>query len=260
MKNVYSRILLFLLSLALILFASQKLCGIRMAYQKGKDSYGTLVQQYAVTLPPPAESPLAEEFTAPEETAPISISFDALLEQCPDVVGWLYCEESVIHYPVVQGRDNEYYLHRLLDGSTDISGTIFMDYRNSRDFSDLNTILYGHNMKNGTMFGSLQKYKDQEYFEEHPVWYLLTPERDYKILLVGGYTTTAFDPDTYRFPDTTEERDVLIAKAKFHTTFEPELDIKETDRLITLSTCAYEFTGARYVVVGVLKELLKPPS
>ena len=91
------------------------------------------------------------------ETAPITVDFERLQEENKDIIAWLYCPDTEINYPVVQSKDNEYYLRRLLDGTWNIAGTLFMDYRNAADCSDLHTIIYGHNMKNNTMFGSLHR-------------------------------------------------------------------------------------------------------
>lgn len=84
------------------------------------------------------------------------------------MLAWLYCPDTVINYPVVQSDDNEYYLRRLMDGSSNTAGTLFADYRCSPDFSDPHTVIYGHNMKNDTMFGILPEYGAQEFYEPHP--------------------------------------------------------------------------------------------
>ena len=123
----------------------------------------------------------AQEFLEKSETAPIKVDFDLLRAQNEDVIAWIYCPDTPINYPIVQSSNNEHYLRRLLDGSYNISGTLFMDFRNSADFSDWNSIIYGHNIKNDSMFGTLPLYEEQSYFDEHPVMYLLTPEKDYKI-------------------------------------------------------------------------------
>ena len=125
------------------------------------------------------------------ETPPIRVDFDALREKNDDVVAWIYCPDTPINYPVVQAADNEAYLHRLLDGSKNSAGTLFMDFRNSSDFSDWNSVIYGHNMKNGSMFGTLMDYKTQSYFDAHPKVFLLTPEQDYVVKIVAGFVTPA---------------------------------------------------------------------
>ena len=188
------------------------------------------------------------------ETPPIRVDFDALREKNKDVVAWIYCPDTPINYPVVQAADNEAYLHRLLDGSKNSAGTLFMDFRNSSDFSDWNSVIYGHNMKNGSMFGTLMDYKTQAYFDAHPKVFLLTPEQDYVINIVAGFVTPA-DAEIYNNFEPEEEKKAQLAKewmavSKFVSGNAPT----EEDRLITLSTCSYEYNNARYVVLGILEK------
>lgn len=258
-KATVVRTVLILFFVAVFLFSSMKLYGIYAEYEHGTKSYEEITEQYISSIadaegtePDSTENPNLIE---PLETTPITVDFDALLEENSDVVGWLYCEDTPINYPIVQSKDNDYYLRRLLDGTWNIAGTIFMDYRNTSDFSDWNSIIYGHNMNNDSMFGTLQDYKKQEYYEEHPVLYLLTPTQDYKIQLISGYTTPATEAKTYGFPDSIEGRDELIENAVQRSTFEAEVQIGEENRIITLSTCAYEYEDARYVLVGILEPL-----
>lgn len=129
-----------------------------------------------------------------------------------------------------------------------------MDYRNSADFSDRHTLIYGHNMKNDTMFGSLPEYQSQEYYEQHPVWYLLTPEQNYKVELIAAYVTPS-DSAVYGFEKTQEERNALLETALKKSAFTTDISVSDEDRLITFSTCSYEYDGARFVLVGVLCEI-----
>ncbi len=247
--------LLFLLFLGAALFSGWKLLSIFREYRQSDERYGELTQTYVQLAPAqPDDGPEEQPDGQPGEQLPLTVDFDALLAQCPDVVGWLYCPDTPINYPVVQAEDNQYYLRRLLDGTWDISGSLFMDYRCAADLSGWNTVIYGHNMKHGAMFGTLQNYKKQDYYDAHPVLYLLTPGENYRIDLVGGYTTEGASEDTYGLPDSQEGRDVLLDKARENTTFQTETAVGEGERLITLSTCAYESDNARYVLVGVLRE------
>ena len=110
-------------------------------------------------------------------------------------------------------------------------------------------------MKDGTMFGSMVKYKQQTYYDEHPVIYLLTPDRTYCIELLAGYVTSVIS-DAYRLNfDSAELMDKYVEEAIKKSTFKSNADYKSGDRLITFSTCSYEYTNARYVVVGKLKEV-----
>ncbi len=264
------RFLLFILCICLCVFSGWKIYGIFSEYRQGEQSYADLTNQFVAAVsakdtpqqqagsavPTAAgESETAAAETQAAETAPVSVDFDALLAACPDVVGWLFCPDTPINYPVLQSGDNSYYLYRLMDGSSNSSGSIFVDYRNTEDFSDWNTIVYGHNMKNDSMFGTLEEYKSQEYYDAHPVLYLLTPAQDYKIELISGYTTSGNSTSTYAFPVNQDERDGLIATAQARSTFQTATAAADGERIVTLSTCAYEYDNARYVLVGVLREL-----
>ncbi len=253
------RRLLILLCLGIVLFSGAKLYEIYKVYDTGNDSYEDLTDRYVAAapqaMPEQTEGTEPTETLEPAETAPVSVDFDALLAENADVVGWLYCADTPINYPLVRSEDNDYYLYRLLDGTSNANGSIFMDYRNSPDFSDWNSIFYGHNMQSGAMFGTLQRYRQQTYFEKHPVMYLLTPQQDYKVVLISGYTTWDTASETYGFPETLEERNVLVENALDRSTFKAGVTVLDTDRLLTLSTCAYEFENARYVLVGVLRPL-----
>lgn len=104
------------------------------------------------------------------------MDFAALEGVNSDIVAWLYGADTGLNYPIVQAEDNDYYLYRLLDGTWNKNGTIFMDYVNRSDFSDQNTLVYGHHMKSGAMFGALVQYKKQEFYDAHPYLYLYTPQ------------------------------------------------------------------------------------
>lgn len=184
-------------------------------------------------------------------TLPIDVDFSFLKQQNKEIIGWIYCENTPISYPIVQSEDNQKYLRKLIDGSYNTAGTIFMDYRNTSNLTDNNTILYGHNMKNGTMFGTLQKYKKQEYYDEHNIMYLLTEKEKYKIEIFAGYTISV-DSDIYDLSKLDKNKiESMIKKSDFKS----NTIITETDKIITLSTCAYEYEGARYVVMGRLEKI-----
>lgn len=188
-----------------------------------------------------------------EDILPISVDFSVLKQENEDIVGWLYLEDSPINYPVVQSNDNDYYLRRLVNGEYNIAGSLFMDYRNDSNLEDNNTIIYGHNMKNNTMFGSLQEYKSQDYYDNHKVMYYFTPEKNYIIELFTGYTISV-ESDIYDLSVIDSSKlEELISKSDF----ESNDKVTEEDKIITLSTCAYEYDGARYIIMGVLKEIEK---
>ena len=109
-------------------------------------------------------------------------------------------------------------------------------------------------MKNDTMFGTLVNYQDQDYYEDHPVIYLLTPEKDYKIELFSGFVTDSYS-DVYTFMATENEISSIVADGLQQSDFEASVMPAADDRILTLSTCSYEYTDARYVVLGIMEEL-----
>ncbi len=187
-------------------------------------------------------------------SAPISVDFEKLMQENADVIAWLYCEGTPINYPVVQAANNSYYLHKGIDGEYSRSGSLFADYLNKGDFSDNNTIIYGHNMKNATMFGTLTKYENQEYFEEHPEMYLFTPDREFKVELIAGVTVDSTEL-IYKLPLENESKESFISELLQKSTFKTEYTFSQNDRFVMLSTCSNTYNDGRYVLIGLLKEI-----
>ena len=180
-----------------------------------------------------------------QDNAPINIDFDALLELNEDIVGWLYCPKTPINYPVVKGEDNNEYLRKAIDGSYLKSGSLFVDYRNGDIMQDLNYIIYGHNTSGESMFGTLVKYKKQEYFDAHSTLYFMTPEREYVIELVSGNVIHRYSDFYKTNPDFS-----LVENLRKSSTFKSDVEIARGDKFVTLSTCIWDYKDARYVVIG----------
>ncbi len=241
MKKVI-RLLLWLIACAALAFSAVKLFGYIREGSQSTSLNDRLIDD-AVAL--------KETASQTGGASPIEVDFDTLLKKNGDIVGWLYCEDTPINLPVVQSSDNDHYLRRLLDGSWNTAGTLFVDCLNAADFSDVNTVIYGHNMKNKTMFGTLSYYREQSYFEEHPVMWLLTPNGDYKVELAAGYVTPTTS-DVYSFDQSEEEVLATVRQAVEGSTFTSGIEISDGDRFLTLSTCSYEYNNARYVLIGRL--------
>lgn len=188
------------------------------------------------------------DLTDEGEEAPLVVDFDALKKLNSDVVAWLYCPDTHINYPVVQASDNDYYLYRQLDGTWNSNGTLFMDYRCQSNMGDGNTIIYGHHMKSGTMFGDLVYYKEQQFYDSHPYMYLATPENSYRLELLAGCVVKA---DAEIFQDTAITQSYL-QHCMANSTFHAAGDSIPQGAFLTLSTCSFEFDDARYIVLGVL--------
>ena len=248
-KSAKDRIWLvsLLVCIAVFLFSAWQLFSYWREGQTS-DNYVSDLADQTVTVKP-TQKPSSDAALPQKETAPIEVDFAALQAQNSDVVAWLYCADTPINYPVARADDNAKYLHTLLDGTHNQNGTLFMDFRNAADYSDRNTIIYGHNMKSGKMFGTLDQYKKQEYYDQHPVWYLLTPQGAYKVELAAGWVTQDTDP-LYNQPADEENITALLKAADRRSTFASGITLTAEDEIITFSTCSYENETARYVLVG----------
>lgn len=186
---------------------------------------------------------------------PIHVDFATLKENIPDLVGWIYGEDTAISYPVVQGEDNSYYLSHMADGRSNASGAIFMDVRNQVHTPLSNEILYGHHMKNGSMFAGLMAYKSQTYYESHPCFYYLTEEKSYRLeILRAGVTTGTSDVFHSAFRTKLDRAEYEKEWMRINV-LTPRFDEVPDAPLMTLSTCSYEMADARFVVQGQLIEI-----
>lgn len=240
--------------IAVFAFAAFNIGKIYYDYNKADKTYEEIQAEYVA----PNEESFAPEQTensVPEPTdppePPITVNFEALLERNKDVIGWLYCPDTIINYPVLQGKDNDQYVFQDLDGKYSVSGSLFADYRNGALNENPNYIIYGHNMKNGSMFGPLVKYKDPAYYDQHPVMYYLTPDGNYKLELFAGLVVKR-DDKIYNPKLEKEAFMALLNDYKTKSTFPSDVELEYGDTIVTLSTCSYEFDNARYIVIGRL--------
>jgi len=179
---------------------------------------------------------------------PVGIDFEKLAETNKDVAAWLYHPGMGINLPVVHGRDNEYYLKRGFNRFTSQAGTLFIDYRNKGDFSDRNTIIYGHARHDLGMFGKLHYYGKAGYCEKYPFFYLYIPGQRYQLEVVAtGDTKNASDyydlPAGYYW---NELLDHLIERSPYDF----GIAVSPEDHYVTLSTCAYDYEDERWIVIA----------
>lgn len=196
----------------------------------------------------PEEVPVWQD---PYAQALKDMDFSALRQQNPDVLGWILIPGTRVSYPVVQGTDNSYYLDHTWRGGKNSVGAIFMDYRNSGDLSDFNTILYGHRMNNRSMFGTLSQYKSRSYWQAHPYVYLTDDSgtHRYEIFAAGEVSV---DSDVYRLglrSDSSRQSflDSCLALSALNTGVTPHV----YDKVLTLSTCTGNGHATRWVVQAV---------
>lgn len=252
-------VLITLLTLSLlVLAAGGYVLGQRaVEYAEGDETYSGL-EEY-VSFPSNAqgtdEPDSAQQTETPQTQsgAPI-VDFAALSRINPDIVGWLYCEGTQINYPVVQGSDDEYYLDHLFDGTENANGCLFLDSRVDASFSSVHSIIYGHHMRSGAMLAALDGYKCQSFYDAHPTMLLITPDATYKVRLFAAYVADPSE-DAWEVSFANDgEIQAWINTAISRSTFASNVKPTPGDRLLTLSTCSYEFGDARFVVVGVMRK------
>ena len=167
-----------------------------------------------------------------------------------DSVAWLYIPDTNINYPVMQSGDNEYYAHRAADGSYLYAGSLFMDYRCSSDFSDFNSVIYGHNMGNGTMFADIPNYENEEYFMNHSYGWLTT-ENDVRLIDFFAVARTSDTSGLYLAAPNFNEWDNQLRNC---ASIYKEVEVPESDHLLMLSTCTSAEGNSRTILVGKIIE------
>ena len=237
-KTIINILLIFFVGV--LVFSGYRLYSIFSEYRRGREQYKKTAEQFMTE----------KEETGQEEIekAPIEIDF----EENPDVAGWIYCPDTVVNYPVMHGKDNELYLHHMINKEYNFAGCIFEDCDNAKGQTDPATILYGHSMNDGSMFAMIHEYTKQEYYDKHPTMWYLTPTQNYRLNLVAGFVAKDDDP-VYSLFKTTQEMQAYLKDALEKSTFESDKKyyLETVDRIIVLSTCAYEFNNARYILIAV---------
>lgn len=245
-KKILIGVLFFLFG-AVFAFSAVRLLQAGHVYRVGSETYEDLARS-AVTKKEESPVPSVPEAVELPKEPLLDVDFEMLRSVNEQVVGWICSDNEELNYPIVQGEDNEYYLRRLVDGTYNSNGSIFMDYRNSHTMEDRNTLIYGHNMGNHTMFASLLDYSTEGYYEENPVIILQTPEEGFYLEVFSGYVTDASSTG-YRI-DFANDADyaAFLEEIREKSEFETEVEVTAEDRIVTLATCSYRFDDARYVL------------
>ena len=257
-KKTLKTILIVLCAVLICVFAfsAYKIYSTLNGYRQAEKTYSDVATQYATVAASPTPVPEAEK--KPEidpEVSPLSIDFDGLRSQSTDYVAWIYSPDTPINYPIAYTDNNFYYLDHIPGEIENANGTIFIDCRNASDFSDQNTCIYGHNMNDGSMFASLRNYRDESYYPEHPLLYLSTPNFNYRLDLIAGFVT---EPTSFAYAPNFDEPEQFLGHIeliKDLSNFKSDVEVEETDKIVTLSTCTYERDDGRYVVVGKLTQI-----
>lgn len=249
---IFLKILMAIL-LGVAIFAGYKVFIIEKGYHEAKVSYDSVAEQYTgedrtVQLPVKEEPEIVKEEEPTNELANTiqfkNVDFENLREEVnKDIIAWIRCpfEGSPIDYPVVQGRDNDHYLHYNVNGSYSSSGTIFLECQNQPNFSDRNNVMHGHHMMSGAMFASLEKWQNKEWYYEHPYMTLNTYYSGDYVAEVFAAFNTDDGSEVYRFifngdTDFLNWVDWVAAQSKIKT----DVQYDANTSFITLSTCAYD--------------------
>ena len=268
------RLIVMLAALAVFLYSGYTLYGFYKEYKKSSDEYDNLENSYAADQEQESENidNLEDDYAlqsisgqevrtvfedGEEKTLPVlknPIDFTQLLSVNSDIVGWLRIRALDISYPVVQGKDNDYYLHRTFEKTDNFAGCLFVNSYNMGDFTDQNTIIYGHNMKNGSMFGKLKNFNDPEVFKKSRYFWIFTPDfiYQYRIFSASVVDKTGL---TYQISFTDDEFDQFISRAYSNSVVDNQgVTVTKEDRIVTLSTCTGD-DSTRFVVMGKLAQI-----
>lgn len=238
----------FVVSLVVLIAALIGLGAIAFQYISQQRAYDDL-EQYA-SLSDSENMTLAD----------LTVDWDAFRAVNPDIVAWVYVPDSPINYPVVQGDDNEEYLHKAFDGSTGwlaSAGTIFLDSTNSPDFSDQNSALYGHHMNDGSMFASLSDWQNNDEFNAHRDIYVLTPQGNYRLKTFALVKTTGDDAlvQTTFSSDESYQSYIQDKLDRSVTTQQGEvLSAADIRQSMLFSTCEYSQADGRAVLFAAVVE------
>ena len=238
-----SRVLL-IVGIVLLVIALAGFGYIGWQYWVGQKQYDNL-SQYGMS------DEAADKIMAGYE-GDLNIDWASLRAINPDIVAWIKVPGTAIDYPVVQGDDNEYYLSQTFDGTGNRYGCIFLDFESGLAFNDYHSILYGHNMRNGSMFASFVEYVDEQYFKEHQDILLATPD--------GGTwhlkAVTAFVAEGTEALRQTQfagnaEFTAYLQEGLNRCEFAEKIDVSKVTHLYTFATCSYQFNDARTIVMAV---------
>jgi sortase B len=247
---------LLVLALAVMVYSGWQLFQIYRGYRQGEEEYDELAslsadlkaEAYSRPEDGTEERSESEEGGEPEFDAEANARWFAELQALnPDIVGWIRVDGTVIDYPVMHTDNNDYYLTHTYQGTKNSSGSIFLETANAGDFEDYHTIIYGHNMKNGSMFASLHSYADPAYYQEHAWITIDTPAGPRRYQIFSCHTVNAED-ELYRIGFVPgEEYTRFVNRLKELSDYDTGVEVSGEDSVITLSTCKGN-GSLRYVV------------
>lgn len=242
--NIFTNIIL-LAAIAVFCVSAFQLYKIFKGYYDGRSEYDKIREVALGDMEPEEEG---------EEAPQFAVDFDELLKINPDTIGWIRFspEPSIINYPIVQGTDNQEYLHKTFSANENTLGAIFLNVDNSPDFRDKNSVIYGHRMRDGSMFRHIQDYEDRAFWEANPYFYIYTAdgrELVYQVYSMGQIEDTSESYMTEFVSD--EEFQNFLNMTKQTSLYDTGIEVTTSDKIVTLSTCTSASDNHRFVIRGV---------
>lgn len=241
-KKRGSRIRNVILAAAVLVFAvsAWQLVSIYLEYRQGSDEYDRLAdaaEEYLEAAADTGEEAAGQESGGIREPRPWTGFFLSMQAQNPDYVGWIRIGDTQIDYPIVQTEDNDYYLSHTFERTENAAGTLFVDCNITEAMEAKHVIVYGHNMKNGSMFANLKKFRDDGFFDGHRTFQVFTETGFYTYEIFAVYVTEP-DSDVYTI-GFADEADFMnyIGQAKERSEQKTDVTVSSEDHIITLSTC-----------------------
>lgn len=239
--------LIFLAALGIFLFAVVNLGVIFLRYYKEDSAYRKLESFAVLENLPPENTEADAPYLSP-------IDFASLKEINSDTIAWIYFENTDINYPVVQGEDDDFYLHHDFYREESSSGCIFMDTQATPDFLSDNSFLYGHNMKNKSMFARLNQYAEESFYQENKTFLIYTPTETRRYEIYSCYPAKLdWDSFTYQF-ETKEDYAAWLKKVKERSLYDTGVIPDSSQPTVTLMTCTPKGSNYRFLVHGRLME------
>ena len=221
MKRMINNILL-IICIFIFCISTWKLYGYYRSYKKAKDTYSKIAKENV-------------KISKNER----KIDFKKLKSQNQDIAGWIYIRGTTIDYPIVQGKDNEEYLHQDFNKKKSSSGTIFLDNNCKKDFTSDNNIIYGHHMKNGTMFAQLLKFREKSFLKKHNEIMIFTPDRTIHLKVISAYAQKAQNKIPVTFAND-EQKKAYIKKIESMNEQTIKTSRINDSHIYTFVTCSYE--------------------
>lgn len=221
MKRMINNILL-IICIFIFCISTWKLYGYYRSYKKAKDTYNKIAKENV-------------KISKNER----KIDFKKLKSQNQDIAGWIYIRGTTIDYPIVQGKDNEEYLHQDFNKKKSSSGTIFLDNNCKKDFTSDNNIIYGHHMKNGTMFAQLLKFREKSFLKKHNEIMIFTPDRTIHLKVISAYAQKAQNKIPVTFANDKQKK-AYIKKIESMSEQTIKTSRINDSHIYTFVTCSYE--------------------